>query len=134
MLEGTSAMLRVNLDAAQAVSGVRVEYVVSSGGPTRNRLWNELDAAAAGVPLIVAPRSNAAIGSALIAAEAIGGCDDALTAGRTLRGAGEEVVPDPVLADSTASRFALSHDLSEASLPLLRRLGDERRGGGSQAR
>jgi xylulokinase len=118
VLEGTSAMLRTQLEVARRQSGERLELVVASGGPTRNDLWNRLDASAAETPVIVAKETDAAIGAALIAGEALDLWPDALLAGRELRGEGRRYEPEPELVAQARTCGSLADRLAEAVLPL----------------
>lgn len=97
VLEGTAAELRRQLAVAREVAGREFHLLVSTGGPTRSSLWNRLDAAAAEIPLIVAPLSDAAVGCALVAAEGTGLVESALRCGRSLRGRGQPYAPEPEL-------------------------------------
>jgi len=127
LLEGTSSLLRANLVVAEDVAGIHVDRIVASGGPTRSALWNSLDAAAVERPIVVAEDSDAAVGSALLAAESLGACSDAVAAGRTLRGDGRRYEPDPELVAAARVIAASSRAASDATLPVLRVFGRQRR-------
>lgn len=123
VLEGTALGLREQLELARDVADEELSLVVSSGGPTRCRLWNELDAAAAATPVLVVPETDAAVGAALIAGEAVHLWENALEAGAELRGPGEVYEPDPELAHVAATAAALARKLAGSTLPLFEQLG-----------
>jgi xylulokinase len=127
VLEGTSAMLRTQLEVARRQSGERLELVVASGGPTRNDLWNRLDASAAEIPVIVAEKTDAAVGAALIAGEALDLWPDALLAGRELRGEGRRYEPEPELVAQARTCGSLADRLAQAVSPLFSDLSRMRR-------
>ncbi len=118
ILEGTALDLRRNLGVARRVSGIELGSVVVSGGPTRSELWNRLDAAAAELPLVVAPESDSAVGSALIAGEAAGLWPSALGAGREMRGDGIRFAPEPQLVEAARAAAEIADQLAERVLPL----------------
>lgn len=118
VLEGTSAMLRTQLEVARQQSGERLELVVSSGGPTRNVLWNRLDASAAETPVVVAEGTDAAVGAALIAGQTVYLWPDALQAGHALRGDGRRYDPEPELVAAARAGGSLADRLAAAALPL----------------
>jgi xylulokinase len=127
VLEGTSAMLRTQLEVARRQSGQRLELVVASGGPTRNVLWNRLDASAAESPVIVAEETDAAVGAALIAGQAVGLWADAVASGRELRGVGRRYEPEPELVASAGAYRSFTERLGAAALPLFPDLSRFRR-------
>jgi sugar (pentulose or hexulose) kinase len=115
VLEGTAAALGDQLRTAREVSGHAFDLVVSTGGPTRSALWNRLDAAAAGATVAVAPLSDAAVGGALIAAEATGLVDSAIRCGTALRKGAPVFEPEPELvarAEQVASELAPVRDMA----------------------
>lgn len=99
VLEGTAAALGEQLAVARRLAGHGFDLVVSTGGPTASRLWNRLDAAAAEAPVVVAPVSDAAVGGALIAAQAAGLVSSALECGRSLRAGGPVFEPEAALVE-----------------------------------
>ncbi len=118
VLEGTALELRRNLGVAREVAGSAFAAVVTSGGPTRNELWNRLDAAAAETPMIVSPESDASVGTALVAGEAAGLWPCALGAGRAMRGQGVRFDPEPALVEAARAAAAIADELAEVTLPL----------------
>jgi xylulokinase len=122
VLEGTAIGLREHLALARDVAGEALSLVVSSGGPTRSRLWNELDAAAVRTAVVVAPESDAAVGAGLLAAEAVQAVGDAVEAGTSLRGPGDRYEPDPELARVADATAELAGEFAERVLPLFGQL------------
>ena len=122
VLEGTALALRGQLELARDIAGEDFSLVVSSGGPTRSRLWNELDAAATRTTIIVAPETDAAVGAALLAGEAVHAVGDAIEAGSQLRGLGDPYEPDPELARVATTTADLALELAERALPLFQQL------------
>jgi xylulokinase len=122
VLEGAALGLREQLTLARNVAAEEFSLVVSSGGPTRSRLWNQLDAAAAATPVLVVPETNAAIGAALLAGEAVQLWEDALEVGAELRGPEEVYEPDPELAQVAATAAILAQKLARSTLPLFEQL------------
>jgi xylulokinase len=118
LLSATARDLRAHLDLAREASGESFVVVVSSGGPTRAAFWNRLDAAAAGVPVRVAPLADAAVGSALVAAEAAGLIADPVAAGRSLQTEDEVYEPEAALVDELASSAPAAKELAAAVRPL----------------
>lgn len=122
ILEGTALALREHLDAARRVANHDFATIVSSGGPTASNLWNRLDAAAAEARVHVAPESDAAVGSALVAGEAEGLWASALEEGRGLRKSSPIFDPDPELAAVARRLRAVGQKLASSALPLFRDL------------
>lgn len=124
VLEGTAIALRQHLAIARSVAKREFDLIVSSGGPTRSALWNRLDAAAVETAIVIAPETDAAVGSALIAGEAAGLWPSALAAGELLRDGAAVVEPEPELslvaqheadltAEAQAAAFTLFGPLAE---------------------
>jgi sugar (pentulose or hexulose) kinase len=120
-------MLRTQLEVARQQSGERLELVVASGGPTRNVLRNRLDASAAETPVVVAEGTDAAVGAALIAGQAVDLWPDALQAGHALRGEGRRYDPEPELVAAARAGGSLADRLAAAALPLFSDLSRIRR-------
>jgi xylulokinase len=108
VLEGTATLLAQHVAAAEECTGARITTLVASGGPTRSELWNRLDAAAIERPIVISHHTDAAVGSALIAGEALGLWPNANGAGARLRGTPMVVEPEANLvaaARLAAARF-----------------------------
>jgi xylulokinase len=115
VLESTALMLRLHLRELKAVSGTEIDVIAASGGPTRNELWNRLDAAAARTDILVVD-SGAAIGSALIAGEHAGLWASAIAAGSTLAHTGRRIAPEPDLVRLLDRMETAVADVSPAAL------------------
>jgi xylulokinase len=118
VLEGTAIALRQHLAIARSVAKGEFHLIVCSGGPTGNALWNRLDAAAAETAIVIAPESDAAVGSALIAGEAAGLWPSALAAGELLRAGAPVVEPEPELSLVARHEADLSAEAQAAASSL----------------
>lgn len=118
VLEGTAAALGEQVAAARTVSQHDFSVVVSTGGATRSSLWNRLDAAAARVPVVVARDSDAAVGSALLAAEGRGLLASALETGEALRANAPRFDPEAKLVAQAEEIAARLRELRPAAAAL----------------
>jgi xylulokinase len=76
------------------------------GGGSENRLWNQVKAAALGIPYLRPRRDSFSCwGAALVAAAAVGAVDDLAGAALAATAGGERIEPDPALAAAYASRL-----------------------------
>jgi xylulokinase len=121
VLEGTSTLLGHHVAAAEESTGKRITTLVASGGPTRSRLWNRLDAAAIERPIVISSHTDAAVGSAIIAGEALGLWPDANSVGEQLRGAPVVIEPEAQLV--AAARLAAERFRTVAAMTLHFALG-----------
>ncbi|MDQ0469125.1 FGGY-family carbohydrate kinase [Labrys wisconsinensis] len=102
-VEALAAWLAVNLEAFEAIAGVRPRQVTLAGGGARNALANAIKAAFLDRPFVIPDVAEAAgAGAALVAGLGVGLFPDA-TAAAALGGIGRQAVPvDPALAAAYA--------------------------------
>jgi sugar (pentulose or hexulose) kinase len=74
MLEGIGEIERVGYAALAGLGAPHVNRVFTSGGGASNNRWTEIRASKLGVPIIEARSTDAAVGSARIAAFIQGAC------------------------------------------------------------
>ena len=100
--------------AGELFPGLRPSEVRVIGGGSGDRLWNEIKAAALGIPYVrLARESFSCWGAALVAGAAVGLVDDLAAA--ALRGTAtvERIEPDPGLRDAYARRLPEYREASE---------------------
>jgi xylulokinase len=92
--------------ARTLLPGLEPREVRVIGGGSGNRLWNQIKAAALGVPYLRPRRDSFSCwGAALVAAAAAGAVDDLAAAALAAAAGGERTEPDPALAARYAGRL-----------------------------
>src|SRR5689334_1022097 len=135
-IEGTAFHTRVILERMEE-HGVRVQRIINGGGiPQKNAVLNQVYANVMGKPILVPKGDVTSLGSAIFAFMAAG-------AFRTIEEAQDKLCPgynviEPVAADAAtiAALYAIYRELyfsfgRGATLPQLRRIAAEARGGAS---
>ena len=115
VLEGVALEYALYLErAGELFPELRASEVRVIGGGAIDRLWNEIKAAALGLPYVrLARESFGSWGAALVAGAAVGAVDDLAAA--ALRGTAtvERVEPDPDLRDAYAALLPEYREASE---------------------
>jgi xylulokinase len=119
LLEGVAFGVREILDAYQA-SGAPLTAVRLSGGGARSRLWNQIKADVLGQPVDVLETAEAGcLGSAMLAAAAIGQQPGWQTASSRMARIAERIEPDPAQGERYTALYALYQQLYPANRALL---------------
>jgi xylulokinase len=104
------------------VAGAQVDEMRVCGGPARSETWNRIKADVTGfrvaVPHVL---ETAVLGSAIVAATAIGAHDDVPAAIRAMTRIDRRLEPDPALRERYDDLFAAYSALHPAIAPVLRR-------------
>jgi sugar (pentulose or hexulose) kinase len=96
--EGLAAWICVNVSRFEAISGVRPDHLLLTGGGSRNRTYSEIKAAMLGRRLLASDMSEAAgVGAALVGGIAVGLFSDAGEAAANPAHDVVSVEPDPEL-------------------------------------
>lgn len=96
IMESVAFMLRENIEYLDAAYGP-AEVVISLGGGARSRLWNQIKASVLNTPVDLLECSESpSLGSAMLAAVAIGAARDIAEACGRFARVKERVEPDPV--------------------------------------
>ena len=123
IVEGVTFAAARALRKMEDASGARVERVVAASGGAKSSLWLEIKASAYGVPILVPSEPECGIvGSAAIAATALGiydTLDDAVVA---CVGFEREVLPNPAWRERYASMQPIFEELYQQSRPLYAKL------------
>jgi FGGY-family pentulose kinase len=119
--EGTAYGNKRILDTLAHV-GVPTQRIVACGGGVRSRLWLQILADVAGIPIELTTVDDAvALGSAICAAVAAGAFPDLQTAAATMVRRAERIEPNPALRDVYDEGYALYIDTYAALAPLYAR-------------
>ena len=119
--EGTAFGNRRILDTL-AAGGVPTQRIVACGGGVRSKLWLQILADVAGVPLELTTVEDAvALGSAVCAAVAAGAFSDLREAARTMVKRAARVEPDVALRSAYDEAYGLYVDTYDALAPLFAR-------------
>ena len=119
--EGTAYGNKRILDTLAGV-GVPTQRIVACGGGVRSRLWLQILADVAGVPIELTTVDDAvALGSAICAAVAAGAYPSLQSAAATMVHRADRIEPNPALRDVYAEGYALYTATYEALAPLYAR-------------
>ncbi len=122
--EGTAYGNKRILDALARV-GVPTQRIVACGGGVRSRLWLQILADVAGVPIELTTVDDAvALGSAICAAVAAGAFTDLPKAAAAMVRRAERIEPNPALREMYDDGYALYVDTYAALAPLYARRAD----------
>ena len=96
ILEGSAYTLRENLEIFNRL-GVTCSEIIASGGGTRSRLWNQINADVTGIPLhLLRCNESAVLGAAILAACGVGLYASIEAGCRSMVHLADLVVPDPI--------------------------------------
>ena len=119
VVEGVSFAAARALRMMEAASGTRVERVVAASGGAKSSLWLEIKASAYGVPILVPAEPECGIvGSAAIAATALGIYDSLDDAVRACVAFEREILPHPAWHERYSAMAPIFDRLYEQSRPL----------------
>ena len=122
ILEASALAIR-HVATPMLAAGVRVDAMRACGGPARSDTWNAIKADVTGFPVLVpAVLETAVLGSAIMAATAIGAAPDLETAVASMTRIDHRIEPRPEVAETYDRLFDAYVALYPATAPILRGL------------
>ncbi|WP_037469777.1 FGGY-family carbohydrate kinase [Sinorhizobium fredii] len=122
LLEGVAFGHRQHIETIRK-AGASFDETVLSGGGSRSRLWPQIFADVLGVPVsVAASRETGALGAAIAAGTGVGLFADFTHGAAAMVRVDREYRPNGALAAHYNRRYALYKDITDAMMPIWRRL------------